>query len=285
MTIPTHRKHPLITKDYDAWWSTRSNSVSSTPLKFTAKIPQQSSKKDTVTFANELVHSNGVIEIVTDITSSTLRKNKTVSSPLKNIVARNKSSKNSRQAIKEAQPVIPAKKMPPKVSKSLSVTHTEEDVEIETMDGRDSIEAIEEEGTQTQGIESTQRGAHSLASGSSSQDRHGNRSKKRISSDLEEVSFSPLSVGVSPLKPPLLEFRQEDVGTNSPIELETDAIISNKKGDEVVISIPKQLAPSGGALSKKELTNLHEIRKKPKVALVLEFHGQKLIQAHRRKYL
>nr|XP_027067634.1 uncharacterized protein LOC113693273 [Coffea arabica] len=155
MTIPTHRKHPLITKDYDAWWSTRSNSVSSTPLKFTAKIPQQSSKKDTVTFANELVHSNGVIEIVTDITSSTLRKNKTVSSPLKNIVARNKSSKNSRQAIKEAQPVIPAKKMPPKVSKSLSVTHTEEDVEIETMDGRDSIEAIEEEGTQTQGIEST----------------------------------------------------------------------------------------------------------------------------------
>ncbi|XP_071904368.1 uncharacterized protein [Coffea arabica] len=285
MTIPMHRKHPLITKDYDAWWSTRSNSVSSTPLKFTVKIPQQSVKKGKVTSANESVHPSGVIEIVTGLTSSTLRKNKTISSPLENVVTRNKSSKDSRQVIKEAQPVIPSEKMPPKVSKSLSVTHIEEDVEIETMDDRDSLEAIGQEGTQAQGIESTQRGTHSLASGSSSQDRHWNRSKKRTSSDLEEISFSPPSVGVSPLKPPLLEFHQEDVGTNSPLELETDAIISNKKGDEVVINIPKQLAPSGGALSKKELTNLHEIRKKPKVALVSEFHGQKLIQAHRRKYL
>ena len=40
MTIPMHRKHPLITKDYDTWQSIRSNSVSSTCFKFTVKISQ-----------------------------------------------------------------------------------------------------------------------------------------------------------------------------------------------------------------------------------------------------
>ncbi|XP_071921364.1 uncharacterized protein [Coffea arabica] len=101
MTIPTHRKHPMITKDYDAWWSTRSNSVSSTSFKFTVKIPQQSLKKGNVTSANELVHHNKAIEIVTGLTLSTLRKNKITSSPSKNIATKNKSSKDSRQAIKE----------------------------------------------------------------------------------------------------------------------------------------------------------------------------------------
>ena len=96
--------------------------------------------------------------------------------------------------------MIPAKKTPPKVSKSLSVTRTEEDVEIETVDDRDSIEAIEKEGTQVQSIGPAQGGSHLLASGSSSQDRHWNRSKKRTSFDLEEISFTPPSVGVSPLK-------------------------------------------------------------------------------------
>nr|XP_027122172.1 uncharacterized protein LOC113739127 [Coffea arabica] len=148
MTIPVHRKHPLITKDYDAWWSTRSNSVSSTSFKFTVKIPQQSSKKGNITSANEPGHHNGAIEIVTGLASSTLRKNKITSSPSKNIATKNKSSKDSRQAIKEAQSVVPAKKTPPKASKSLSATRTEEDVEIETVDDRDSIEAIEKEGTQ-----------------------------------------------------------------------------------------------------------------------------------------
>ena len=38
-------------------------------------------------------------------------------------------------------------------------------------------------------------------------------------------------------------------------------------------------------MHKKELTSSHEIRKRPKAALVSEFHGQKLIQTHRRKYL
>ncbi|XP_071907750.1 uncharacterized protein [Coffea arabica] len=286
MTIPTHRKHPLITKDYDVWWSTRSNSVSSTPFKFTVKITQQSSKKGKVTSANEPVHPNGVIEIVTSLASSTLRKNQITSSHSKNIATKNKSSKDSRQAIKEAQPVVPAKKTPPKASKSLSATRTEEDVEIEMVDDHDSIEAIEKEGTQVQGIGSTQGGAHSLASGSSSQDRHWNRSKKRTSSDLEEISFTPPSVEVSPLKPPFLEFRQEGVGNNSPPELEVD-IISNNKSDEIAISTPRQFAPNGdtSSLHKKELISSHEIRKRPKAVLVSEFHGQKLIQAHRRKYL
>ncbi|XP_071931748.1 uncharacterized protein [Coffea arabica] len=307
MTIPTHRKHSLITKGYDVWWSTRSNSVSSTPFKFTIKISQQSSKKGKVTPANESVHHDEAIAIVTGLTSSTLRSNKIISSPSKNIAAKNKSSKDSRQAIKEAQPVIPAKKTPPKVSKFVSATRTEEDVEIETVDDRDSIKAIEKEGTQVQDVGSTQRGAHSLASGSNSQDRHWNRSKKRTSSDLEEVSFTPPSVGVSPLKviifqffpsfffcknvfpfqPPFLEFHQEGVGNNSPPELEADDIISNNKSEEIAISTQKQFTPSGdtSSMHKKELTSSHEIRKRPKVVLVSEFHGQKLIQAHRRKYL
>ena len=38
-------------------------------------------------------------------------------------------------------------------------------------------------------------------------------------------------------------------------------------------------------MHKKELTSSHEIQKRPKVALVSEFHGQKLIQPHRKKYL
>ena len=139
------------------------------------------------------------------------------------------------------------------------------------MDDHDSIEAIEKEGTQIQGTGSTQGETRQLASGSSSQDRHWNRSKKRISSDLEEVSFTASLVRVSPLKVIIspfffpfffffffslfflffgnlfvfsfqhlfLKFHQENIGNNSPLELEADGTILTKKSDEIVISISK----------------------------------------------
>ncbi|XP_027101291.2 uncharacterized protein [Coffea arabica] len=90
------------------------------------------------------------------------------------------------------------------------MTSMEEDAEIVILDDYDSIKAIEKEGVQVQGTGSTQEEIHSLANGSGSQDRHWNRSKKRTSSDLEEISFTSSLARVTQLKiPSYAKFLQE----------------------------------------------------------------------------
>ena len=195
-----YRKYLLITKDYDIWWSTWSNNVSSTFFKFIVKISQQSSKKDKITSVNESMHRNGVIETGIDPTTSILQKGKITNTCLKSILRKNKSSKDSQRAIKEMKLTTPLKKMPSKILKSLTMTSMEKDVEIEMLDYHDSIKTVEKERTQVQCTESIQKGTHSLTSGSSNQNRYWNRSKKRTFSDLEEISFTSSLVRVSSLK-------------------------------------------------------------------------------------
>lgn len=102
---------------------------------------------------------------------------------------------------------------------------------------------------------------------------------------MEDTSFASSLAKVSPFKPIFVEFHQEGIKNDSPVEV--TSMTPNKRNRETIANGPKQLTTSGSTSSihKQELGNSHEIRKKSIVALVSEFHGQKLIQTHRRKYL
>ena len=136
-----------------------------------------------------------------DPTTSSLQKGKVTNTGLKNVIMRCKSSKDSQWTVKEAKQATPIEKMSSTISKSLTVTFTWEDVEIEILDYQDPAKTIEKEGTQVKCTRSIQEGVHSLASGRSSQGRHSNRWKKRTkSSDVKEISFLLSLARVSPLK-------------------------------------------------------------------------------------
>ena len=70
---------------------------------------------------------------------------------LKNVVTKNKLSKNSQRTPKETNLVTPVKKAPSTIPKSLTMTSMGEDVEIEMLDDYDSIKVIEKKGVQAQG--------------------------------------------------------------------------------------------------------------------------------------
>ncbi|KAL3524968.1 hypothetical protein ACH5RR_013340 [Cinchona calisaya] len=47
LTIPPQRRHPLVTKEYDTWWSMRSKSIPSTIIKFSVKRANEDEAQDT----------------------------------------------------------------------------------------------------------------------------------------------------------------------------------------------------------------------------------------------
>ena len=61
--------------------------------------------------------------------------------------------------------------------------------------------------------------------------------------------------------PSFHEFHQEEISNNSPIEIEPNGAISNKKDYEVIHNSLRQFTTSGftSSMHKKDLTNSHEI--------------------------